>query len=245
MIEFDIKSKVQPIGTRKGQTVYFAQPKSQQYFTNKMLIDRIVRETSLSEGDVKNALVSLSNVVCEALTLGMSVDLAELGSFRLVVPSKMMDTPDDVTVAKALKTPKILFTPKQKMRDAANSVELSVDKSSVNAPCITGVYDLTTREKNRISRQNFTEVNGRHIQVLGADGVSAGEIILTSVGMEVPTTVEADAIKINTPEKVLFKMVDDLAEGEYRLTFKTYYDSEGKLLDEPRTIEYEENITLY
>ena len=63
--------------------------------------------------------------------------------------------------------------------------------------------------------------------------------------MEVPTTVEADAIKINTPEKVLFKMVDDLAEGEYRLTFKTYYDSEGKLLDEPRTIEYEENITLY
>ena len=43
-----------------------------------MLIERIVRETSLSEGDVKNALVSLSNVVCEAMTLGMSVDLAEL-----------------------------------------------------------------------------------------------------------------------------------------------------------------------
>ena len=38
MIDFEIKSKTQPIGTRKGQTVYFAQPKSQQYFTNKMLI---------------------------------------------------------------------------------------------------------------------------------------------------------------------------------------------------------------
>ena len=111
MIEFEIKSKVQPIGTRKGQTVYFAQPKSQQYFTNKML----------------------SNVVCEAMTLGMSVDLAELGSFRLVVPSKMMDTQDDVTVAKALKTPKIVFTPKQKMRDAANAVELSIDRSGVKA----------------------------------------------------------------------------------------------------------------
>ena len=245
MIEFEIKSKIAPLGDRKGQTVYYAYPKAQQKLTTEMVIKRIVNETSLSEGDVKNALVSLSNVVCDAMQMGMSVDLAELGSFRLVVPSKMMDTPDDVTVAQALKTPKILFTPKQKMRDAANAVELSVDKSSANAPCITGVYDLTTREKNRISRQNFTEVNGRHIQVLGADGVSAGEIILTSVGMEVPTTVEADAIKINTPEKVLFKMVDDLAEGEYRLTFKTYYDSEGKLLDEPRTIEYEENITLY
>ena len=94
MIDFEIKSKTQPIGTRKGQTVYFAQPKSQQYFTNKMLIERIVRETSLSEGDVKNALISLSNVVCEAMQLGMSVDLAELGSFRVVVPSKMMDFED-------------------------------------------------------------------------------------------------------------------------------------------------------
>ena len=245
MIEFEIKSKIAPLGDRKGQTVYYAYPKAQQKLTTEMVIKRIVNETSLSEGDVKNALVSLSNVVCDAMQMGMSVDLAELGSFRLVVPSKMMDTPDDVTVAKALKTPKIVFTPKQKMRDAANAVELSVDKSSANAPRITGVYDLTTREKNRINRQSYAEVNGRHIQVLGADGVSAGEIILTSVGMEVPTTVEADAIKINTPEKVLFKMVDDLAEGEYRLTFKTYYDSEGKLLDEPRTIEYEENITLY
>ena len=131
MVEFEIKSKEQPIGARKGQTVYYAQPKSQQYFTNQMVVDRIVRETSLSEGDVKNALISLSNVVCDALKMGMSVDLAELGSLRLVVPSKMMDTPEGVTVKDALKTPKIVFTPKQKMRDAAKAVELSIDRSTV------------------------------------------------------------------------------------------------------------------
>ena len=39
----------------------------------------------------------------------------------------------EITVADALKTPKIVFTPKQKMRDAANSVELSIDRSSVKA----------------------------------------------------------------------------------------------------------------
>nr|DAV21618.1 MAG TPA: DNA-binding protein [Caudoviricetes sp.] len=133
MLEFEVKSRVQPVGERKGQTVYYAQVKTQQKLTNKMLIDRIVRETSLSEGDVKNALVSLSNVVCEALQMGMSVDLAELGSIRLTVPSKMMDTPEEVTVANALKTPKITFTPKQKMRDAANAVELSIDKGSVTS----------------------------------------------------------------------------------------------------------------
>ncbi len=246
MIDFEIRSKVQTVGERKGQTVYYAQPKTQQKMTMEMVIKRIVNETSLSEGDVKNALVSLSNVVCDALQMGMSVDLAELGRLRLSVTSKMMNTQDDVTVAKALNKPKIVFTPKQKMRDAANAVELSVDKGTAdNEPRILEVYDLSTREKNRINRQSYAEVNGRHIQVLGADGVSAGEIILTSVDMEVPTTVEADAIKINTPEKVLFKMVDDLSEGKYHLTFKTYYDSEGKLLSEPRTIEYEEEITLY
>lgn len=131
MLEFEVKSRVQPVGERKGQAVYYAQVKSQQKLTNKMLVDCIVRETSLSEGDVKNALVSLSNVVCEALQMGMSVDLAELGSIRLTVPSKMMDTPEEVTVANALKNPKIVFTPKQKMRNAANAVELSIDRSTV------------------------------------------------------------------------------------------------------------------
>jgi len=127
MIEFEIKSRVQPIGERKGQTVYYASPKTQQKFTNKMIVERIVRETSLTAGDVSNALISLSNAVCDALQMGASVDLAELGSLRLVVPSAMMDKKEDVTVAKALKTPKIVFTPKKAMKDAANSVELTID----------------------------------------------------------------------------------------------------------------------
>lgn len=98
MLEYAIKSKIQPVGQRKGQTVHFAQLKSQQRLTNKMLVDRIVRETSLSEGDVRNALVSLSNVVCESLQLGMSVDLAELGLLKVTVTSKMMNSPEEVTV---------------------------------------------------------------------------------------------------------------------------------------------------
>ena len=127
MIEFEVKSKTQPIGKRKGQTVYFAQPVSQQHLTNKMVVDRIVRETSLSAGDVSNALISLGAIVRDALELGQSVDLADLGSFRIVVPAKMMDTEAEVT-ADSLKAPKIVFTPKAAMRNAAKSVELRVVK---------------------------------------------------------------------------------------------------------------------
>ena len=126
MLEFDVKSRTLPLGDRKGQTVYYAYPRNQQKMTTKMVIDRIVRESSLSAGDVRNALTSLSSVVNDALAMGMSVDLSDLGSFRLTVPSKMMDTPEDVTVAKALKNPKITFTPKAAMREAANSVEMSI-----------------------------------------------------------------------------------------------------------------------
>lgn len=127
MIEFEVKSKTQPIGKRKGQTVYYAQPVSQQHLTNKMVVDRIVRETSLSAGDVSNALISLGAIVRDALELGQSVDLADLGSFRIVVPAKMMDTEAEVT-ADSLKAPKIVFTPKAAMRNAAKSVELRMVK---------------------------------------------------------------------------------------------------------------------
>ena len=147
MLDFEIKTRVLNVGERKGQTAYYAQVKSQQKLTNKMLIERIVRETSLSEGDVKNALISLSNVVCEALEMGMSVDLAELGNLRVSVPSKMMDTAAEVTVKDALKTPKIIFTPKQKMRDAANAVELSIDKGSVKSS--TGGGTTTTPDEDQ------------------------------------------------------------------------------------------------
>ena len=126
MIEFEVKSRKLNIGKRKGQTGYYASPKAKQHFTNKMVIDRIVRETSLSAGDVSNALISLGAIVRDALLMGASVDLADLGSFRVMVTSKMIENEIDVC-AETLKRPKIVFTPKQQMREAAKNVELSVD----------------------------------------------------------------------------------------------------------------------
>ncbi|WP_288910513.1 HU family DNA-binding protein [uncultured Bacteroides sp.] len=127
-MEFEIKSRVMNIGNRKGQTVYYAVPKTQDKMTTDMLVERIVRETSLSAGDVKSALISLSNIVNDALKMGMSVDLAELGNLRAVVSSKMMDSPEEVTVAGALKEPKIVFTPKQNMRAAVKAMTRSIDR---------------------------------------------------------------------------------------------------------------------
>ena len=47
MVEFGVKSKKQTIGKKKGQTVYYAVPKSNQYMTLDALCDMIMDETSL------------------------------------------------------------------------------------------------------------------------------------------------------------------------------------------------------
>ena len=244
MLKFEIKSKVSPLGDRKGQTVYYAQPIAQSKLGIETLKKRIERETSLTAGDVQNALTSMSHIVCEALSEGRNVDLGELGSLRLVVPSKMMNTKDEVTVTKALKTPKIVFTPKQAMRDAANSLQMAIEKDSTGeGPAITAVCDLLSKTPNQVKRDSYAEVDGRGIMVLAKDGVSKGIIEMESE-LGVIETIQAASITINNPEKVIFKMVNELAEGKYILRFKTYYDEEEDVLEEERVIEYDTQITL-
>ena len=126
MIEFEVRSKKMAIGKSKGKTVYYAYPKSTQKLTNRMVVKRIVRDTSLSAGDVSSALFSLSSIIRDALLMGASIDLADLGSFRILVSSKMIEKENEVT-ADTLKKPRIVFTPKMPMREAAQSVELEVD----------------------------------------------------------------------------------------------------------------------
>ena len=65
-------------------------------------------------------------MACRSLKMGASIDLGDLGSLRIYFPPKMMDNQKEVTAA-TLKTPKIIFTPKAKMREAAHTAEVSVD----------------------------------------------------------------------------------------------------------------------
>ena len=125
MIEFEVKSKKQTVGPKKGQTVYYAIAKNNNHMTLDAVLDMIVDETSLSRGDVMNALIALARIVCRGVKMGFSVDLGDLGSLRVYFPSKMMDKEADVTAA-TLKTPKIIYTAKARMREAARSAEVSV-----------------------------------------------------------------------------------------------------------------------
>ena len=142
MIEFEVKERIMTIGDKKGQTVYYASPKTVHRVSTKQLEDEIIHSTSLARGDVRNALTTLAEFVNSNLQRGAAVDLADLGSLKVVIGSQMMDKPEEVTAA-TLKTPAIRFYPKQEMLAAAKSVKVKVENQYVKT---VSVNDSETPE---------------------------------------------------------------------------------------------------
>ena len=107
MISFKVVETTHKIGPKKGQKAYNAVPKAPMKFSADWLVNRIVRETSLSEGDVRNVIIALRNIAIEVISLGGSLDLGDLFSFRVAIPSKLIDDVKEVS-AESLKRPRIL-----------------------------------------------------------------------------------------------------------------------------------------
>ena len=126
MIIFKVVERVLGVGPRKGEKSYCAERKSSNKFSSTWLVERIVRETSLSEGDVRSVLITLRNITREIVTLGGSLDLGDIFSFRTVIPSKMEKEEMDVSAA-SLKRPRLIVTWKDPIRKALKNIEAEVD----------------------------------------------------------------------------------------------------------------------
>ena len=126
MFSFKVIETILRVGPKKGQKAFTAVPKAQTKFGVDWLIQRIVRETSLSEGDVRNVLITLRNIIIEVVTLGGSLDLGDIFSLRTTIPSKMVDKEIDVTAA-SLKRPRIIVRWKSAITDALKKIEVEVD----------------------------------------------------------------------------------------------------------------------
>jgi len=126
MIIFKVKESILKVGPRKGQKAYSAVPKAPNRFSSTWLVERIVRETSLSEGDVRNVLITLRNIVKEVVTLGGALDLGDIFSLRTVITSKMEANEKDVSVT-SLKRPHIVVTWKESVRKSLGDIKVEVD----------------------------------------------------------------------------------------------------------------------
>lgn len=127
MILYSVKKVVVNIGKHKGKTMYYAAPATQDKITSRQVEDRIINATALSRADVRAAITALAEVVREEMFAGRAVDLADLGSFKVVSTGKRMETEKEVT-ADTLKTPRIQFFPRHEMRDQAKAVQRMVTR---------------------------------------------------------------------------------------------------------------------
>ncbi len=126
-MKFNVQSKKITIGEHKGETGYIAHPSTNQKRSLKSIVESIVETSSLSEGDMSNAVISLFNEIKKTLTQGIGVDLGARGSLKVLVPSRVMLREEDVTAQKALKTPHVVYYPRRELKEAVARVQCVVD----------------------------------------------------------------------------------------------------------------------
>lgn len=147
MLHYNVASRTASIGKHKGKKMFFAQPAPTTKLTARAVEDLITEKTSLTRGDVRHAITSLAEILRWALAEGISVDLADLGSFKVDARGKMMPTEAEVN-ASTIKTPTIRFYPRKEMRKYAKSVSISVRNANgtvtTNAPSPSGTPAVAT-----------------------------------------------------------------------------------------------------
>ena len=126
MIEFQVKSKKATLGKNKGQTIYFAQRRTHPRKSLADIERSIAFATTLTRADVRACIVALTDIVEGYLQDGFAVDLGELGMLCLMISSRQSLKEEDVT-AQTLRTPRVRYFPKSKLRRAAHAASLSVD----------------------------------------------------------------------------------------------------------------------
>ena len=127
MIEFQVKSKKATLGKNKGQTIYFAQRLAHPRKSLSDIERSIAFATTLTRADVRACIVALTDIVEGYLRDGFAVDLGELGMLSLMISSRK-SLKEDVT-AQTLRTPRVRYFPKSKLRRAAHAASLSVENS--------------------------------------------------------------------------------------------------------------------
>ena len=125
MLRFQVKSRKASIGKKKGQVLFFAHKQATRRMMLEQVEESISRSTTLTRGDVRAAIASLTDVVNEAILRGDSVDLGDLGILRVSVGVKQMDREEDVN-ASTLRKPQVRYTPKKAMRLLAKTIPVSV-----------------------------------------------------------------------------------------------------------------------
>lgn len=125
MIHFTPKSREMKIGKDKGKTKYYAQPDKPRIITFEEVVTDIAEMSSLTTGDVRNAIDRLAYYLQRELSEGNTVQLGQIGTFRMRTSSRFVDSLEEVD-ASILKEPKVEFVVNSHLRAAKNNLRVQV-----------------------------------------------------------------------------------------------------------------------
>lgn len=117
-------------------------------------------------------------------------------------------------------------------------------------PAVTGpqIYTVTNPlEPNAASirRKGTVLIKGKDIKLVCDEAhADLASIIFSNVETEVSTSVPAGMVYPNQPSTLQFTLPDSIAVGDYRISVRTQFNGSGKLVKEPRIVEFEGTITI-
>lgn len=115
-VRYSLKKQKMSIGANQGKALYYAQFKLNGQMSFDELCETIADGNTLSKGEAIAVLYRLADVVKAQMEQGRSVDCGELGIFRPSFSSNGVADETDFNVRRDMRTPKITFKPKKKMK---------------------------------------------------------------------------------------------------------------------------------
>ncbi len=115
MLKYKVLKQTSRVGKLAGQEVQVAQQVLTGQVSFRQLCERLAKDTTVGQADIRAVLYQLADVVAEYMDLGMSVDCGELGKFRPTYGSRQVPM-DEKFRAQDLKSPKITFVPRDKFK---------------------------------------------------------------------------------------------------------------------------------
>ena len=119
MLNYIVSKVLMKIGPKKGKTMYFAKADKPRIITFEEVIKDIAEMSSLTTGDVRNAIDRLAYYLHRELAEGNTVQLGQAAG-------KQMEKEEDVTAA-TIKTPKIRFYLNAYLHESMKSLRFSVN----------------------------------------------------------------------------------------------------------------------
>ena len=100
---------------------WYATPVYAGRIERKDLDKEIVNMSSLSRGDVSNAIENFLDIIPKYLMMGKSVSLGELGTLRLSFSSMGVDQPEHLH-ARMIRSPRVVFIPSPELRKSLKEI---------------------------------------------------------------------------------------------------------------------------